>query len=81
MNPLMNPMMQIISEARQAQSNPNYVRDLLLKNGKINQETYDATQGMSASQMGAYMIDHGLLTHDAVNKMMPFIQQLQGMAR
>lgn len=56
----MKQFMDIAKQARAIQQNPGQMAQVLLKQGKIDQQTYNAVKDMSPSQMGQYLMQNGL---------------------
>ena len=87
MNPFraMNSMtrfMDMAKQAKQFQSNPSGLGKLLLDNGRINQDQYNAIKDMkSPSQIGNYLMNNGILGQQQVNQMSQYVPQVQQMIR
>ena len=46
---------------RQAKQNPAILNDLLVQNGRVDQNQMQAMNGMNPAQMGQYMASNGIM--------------------
>lgn len=76
----MSRFMDIANKAKQLQGNPSGIGKLLLDNGRINQDQYNAIKDMqSPSQIGNYLMNNGILGQQQVNQMSQIVPQVQQM--
>lgn len=55
-------MNNIIQIAQQIKNNPNQIKQMLYQNGKINQEQFEAIQGMNSfEEIGQYLVQNNLI--------------------
>ena len=73
---MINPMMNMVNQVRQMQSDPSQISKMLLDRGKIDQKTYEAIQGMNPSQIGNYLMQNGILGQNQINSMLPQANQI-----
>lgn len=76
-----SPMMNMMNQVRQMQSDPSQISKMLLDRGKIDQNTYEAIKGMNPSQIGNYLMQNGILGQNQIQGMMPQVNQIQQMMR
>lgn len=73
-------MRNVVQQARQIQGNPSKIGQLLLDNGRIDKDTYNAIKDMkSPAQIGNYLMDNGILGQNQAQRyaqMAPQIQQM-----
>ena len=73
--------MQMIQQVRQARQNPNILGDMLLQNGKINQQQYEAIKQMNGNpqKIGEYLMQVGAMPQQQVQQacqtMVPQVQK------
>lgn len=76
----MNPL-EIIGLYNQVRSNPQMLSQMMLNRGMINQQTYNAVQGMSPAQVGQYLMNNGILPQGTVNQLAAMVPQVRGMLK
>jgi len=62
--PVKNPlqgMMNFADRIRTVMQNPSSIADVMLEQGKIDKNTYNAVKGMNPQQIGQYMMQNGLI--------------------
>lgn len=72
----MNPL-EIIGLYNQVRSNPQMLSQMMLNRGIINQQAFNAMQGMSPSQMGSYLMNNGVLNQNMFNQLSSQATQMQ----
>lgn len=81
MNGGINGMMRMIQTIRQAQQNPNMLADMLMQNGKINQQQYDEIKKFNGNpqMIGEYLMQSGTMPQQQVQQayqtMVPQVQK------
>lgn len=63
-------MMQMINQIRQARQNPNILADILMQNGKINQNQYDQIKQFNGDpqMIGQYLMQSGVMPQQQVQQ-------------
>ena len=79
MNPLFNKSfgnaLNMVNQFKRLQKDPSQIGNLLLQNGRITNEQYNAISGMSPSQIGNYLMNNGVLNQGDVDE---FVRNKRG---
>lgn len=74
----MQRMMDLAKQAKALSQNPSGICEMLLNNGRINQDQYNAIKDMkSPSEIGNYLMNNGVLNQQQVNQMYQYVPQVQ----
>lgn len=73
-------MMDFVQQVKSLQQNPSGISEMLLNNGRINKDQYNAIKDMkSPSEIGNYLMSTGILAQNDVNRLaaqVPHVQQM-----
>lgn len=86
MNPFNVPMqgpfqyfMDIAKHVKEVRQNPGRIANLLLDQGTIDQDTFQKIKGMNPSQIGAYLMQHGLLNRQQAQELYKSVPHINSM--
>lgn len=74
-------IVNLLQQARQVQSNPSQLRQILYQSGLVNKEQFSALKGMTPTEIGNYVSQNNIIPSSKLGALQQQAAQIQNLMK